>query len=604
MSYFSNHGGELYYETFGAERPDRVPVLLIHGAFATGHSDWECVVERLERDHFLVVPDRRGHGRSSHPDSTCPFRKHAEDMAALVRGLGFPAVHVVGSGAGGNIALHLLLECPDLVRTCIVGVGYEDAAGFAGWATPEADLERLGREQPALWRRLRESLPSVDSSDDWRTLARLTFAEFEEGAGFTEQQLGSVACPMLIVDSGATDTGAPSPQGAHLAGQIPEAELWPCQGAGQPAHKMALREWCARVTRFWEWRGDAVSERLHRHRRAHFPDGRQGPFEVRAEGNRLVGTVLDGALLEEASSVAGLPATGVQILLTEATPWALVQCPVEDLRREPNRLTERMSQALQGEAVRVLQSGPDWSKVRMERDGYIGWIHTHALHACDADRARSWSAACNARVVARLADAKTEDGRLGWKLPFATKVRVIRTAGPASWIQVPDGSTWELSSEDLEPIGEPRTSGSGDITRVLTLFHRFVGTPYLWGGRTPFGYDCSGLAGTFYDYLGVVLPRDADQQFAKGATFEGPRRPGDLLFFGELQSCISGRPASGYARHARITHVAVSLGGDDFIHSDGHHVTCNSLDRESPLFDAWSFENFRGARRFVPLPPA
>ena len=594
MPYFSNRGGELYYETFGVERQDRVPVLLLHGVFATGRSDWEGVVEQLERERFLVVPDRRGHGRSSHPGCDWSFKEHAEDMAALVRELGFPAVHVVGSGAGASIALQLLVACPDLVRTCIVDAGAEDAAGSA------VDLERLGREHPALRRRLQEMHAGADSSGDWRALARPVLAELAEAEGFTEQQLETLDRPTLIVDSGASAAGAPSARGARLAGRIPEAELWPCQGAGQPAHRMALREWCARVARFWEWRGDAVSERLHRHRRTHFPDGRQGPFEVRADDDRLVGTVLDGTLLAEASALAGLPADGVQVLLGEDTPWALVQCPVEDLRREPNRLTERMSQALQGEAVRILQAGPDWCRIRMERDGYMGWIHTHALHVCDADRAGLWSAACNARVVACLADARSEDGRRVWKLPFAAKVRVVRTAGAASWIEVPDGSTWELSSEDLEPIREPRALGPGDIARALGLFHRFAGTPYLWGGRTPFGYDCSGLAGAFYDYLGIVLPRDADQQFAKGDTFEGSCRPGDLLFFGELQAAAS----AGYARHARITHVAVSLGGDDFLHADGHHVTCNSLDLESPLFDAWSSENYRGARRFISLPPA
>ena len=549
MSCFSNHGVELRCETFGAAPPDRIPVLLIHGNTSTGRTEWEGVVERMAHERCLIVPEW-GHGHSPLVVPPGAFRELAEDMAAQVRGLGFEAVHAVGSGAGACVALHLLRTCPGLVRTCLVDMGAE------------------------------------------------------EGEGLESLELSSLACPTLVVDSGASGPGAPSTRGALLAAQIPEAELWPCQGDGLPAHKAALRDWCARVARFWTWRGDAVSERLHHHRCARFPDSRQGPFEVRAENGHLTGTVLDQALLVEASSIAGLPADGVQVLLADDTPWALVQCPVEDLRREPNRLTERMSQALQGEAVRILQSGVDWSRIRMERDGYMGWIHTHALHRCDPDRARQWLLACNARVVACLADARGEDDRPAWKLPFSTKVRVVKTAGPTSWIQVPDGSTWKLSSEDLEPIGEPRTPGPSEISRALTLFRRFLGTPYLWGGRTPFGFDCSGLAGTFYDFLGSVLPRDADQQFAMGAAFEGPCLPGDLLFFGELQAGTPGLPASGYARHARITHVAISLGGDDFIHADGHQVACNSLDPQSPLFDAWSSENFRGARRYLPLASA
>ncbi|HWQ10086.1 MAG TPA: NlpC/P60 family protein [Holophaga sp.] len=541
MPCFSNPGADVHYGTAGVQRPDRVPVLLVHGALATCRSDWADVVARLEQEHFLVLPEWT---------EDRPIQAWVAAFAGLVRWLGLASVHLVGHGAGGNLAMHLLLACPELVRTCIVQVGDEAAT----------DPGRPERERP----------------------------------GFGIEQLQSVACPTLVVDGGRL-----APEGARLAEHIPEAELWTLPEVDGAVHKAALHAWCERAARFWAWRGDAVSERLHRYRRAHFPDGRQGPFEVRAEGDHLAGTVLDRGLLEEAAAIAGLPADKVQVLVQEGTPWALVQCPVEDLRREPNRLTERMSQALQGEAVRVLQHGPVWCRVRMERDGYIGWIHTHALNLCDAGRAQSWSSACNAKVVACLADARAEDGQPSWKLPFATRVRVVRTSGSVLWIQVPDGSAWQVPAEALEPIGESQAPGDVDIARALDLFQRFVGTPYLWGGRTPFGYDCSGLAGAFYDYLGITLPRDADQQFAKGAAFEGPCRPGDLLFFGEQQAGAPGLPSSAYARHARITHVAISLGGDDFIHADGHHVTCNSLDRRNPRFDAWSCDNYRGARRFV-----
>jgi cell wall-associated NlpC family hydrolase len=108
---------------------------------------------------------------------------------------------------------------------------------------------------------------------------------------------------------------------------------------------------------------------------------------------------------------------------------------------------------------------------------------------------------------------------------------------------------------------------------------RFIGTPYLWGGRSPFGFDCSGLAGAFWGFMGVTIPRDADQQFRAGIPVEGTPQPGDLIFFGEHD------PDQPNARYASIDHVAISLGGDEVIHatSGAGGVVLNSLDPDSRL---------------------
>ena len=114
--------------------------------------------------------------------------------------------------------------------------------------------------------------------------------------------------------------------------------------------------------------------------------------------------------------------------------------------------------------------------------------------------------------------------------------------------------------------------------------------PYLWGGRTPFGYDCSGLAQTFWGILGCRLRRDADQQFADGKKVEGKIQPGDLLFFGEPEE-----------DHRPISHVAISLGGTEMIHANGTAggVSYNSLELASPLYREWLDRFLQGVRRFV-----
>jgi cell wall-associated NlpC family hydrolase len=151
-----------------------------------------------------------------------------------------------------------------------------------------------------------------------------------------------------------------------------------------------------------------------------------------------------------------------------------------------------------------------------------------------------------------------------------------------------------VAQSGLLPLDQlPQPDGTG-IAFTLKLMQRFVGVPYLWGGRTPFGFDCSGFSQAFWDFMGVSIPRDADQQCQAGLPIEGAPRPGDLLFFGEANV---DRPST---RFAGISHVAISLGGDEIIHSNGAAwgVSYNSLNPERPGFRAWLREHLVGARRF------
>lgn len=272
-------------------------------------------------------------------------------------------------------------------------------------------------------------------------------------------------------------------------------------------------------------------------------------------------------------------------------PWALINRPVEDLRRNPSIQAERVSQARLGEAARVLETAGDWSKIRLQNDGYVGWVHGQALFLCDETYAAAYSGECNALVSAALAEAWDEADVPIQKIPFATLVRVEEVRGTRAVIRLPDGRAWRVNQADITALSQRPLPTSEGIAQTLALIRRFCGVPYLWGGRTPYGFDCSGLSGTFYGFMGVIIPRDADQQYEAGLLVDGKPEAGDLLFFGE---------AGGGETAVHINHVAVSLGGDEFIHANGSDwgVSCNSLDPESKIYREWLAANYRGARRF------
>ena len=225
---------------------------------------------------------------------------------------------------------------------------------------------------------------------------------------------------------------------------------------------------------------------------------------------------------------------------------------VADLRAAPDASAERVDQAHFGERLTVLGGRDGWVYVQGE-DHYFGWIRS-------GDMLQYTNLVSGPHVVTSLfADVREEpDGASAViaRVPVGTQIHETtgRRERDDGWLE-------------FGPFATAR-SGTGfiavrDVTSVLDLPHRtptgselvataraFLGTPYLWGGISGDGIDCSGFVQQVYRLNGVGLDRDADQQALEGRPVDAPIA-GDLLFFGT--------PA--------VTHVALSLGGDDFIHA-------------------------------------
>jgi pimeloyl-ACP methyl ester carboxylesterase/cell wall-associated NlpC family hydrolase len=655
MPFIEVNGANLYYETYGSDRPGCAPIVLIHGSTGTGRSNWSVVAPLLAREYRVIVPDCRGHGQSSNPNRTYTFKEMAADTSGLIRALGYTRAHIIGHSNGGNVVLVTLLEHPDVVQACLPQAANAYVSPDLVEKEPSIfDPDRVAREAPSWMNEMIALHGSTHGVDYWRDLLRLTVQEIISEPNYTPDDLAAVRRPTLVIQGANDRVNAPARHAQFIAQHIPDAESWIPAGVGHNVHDEMLFDWVKRVLDFLSRRGDDANDALYRLRRARYSNERETIFRVRVsslsekggggeEGTGREGVALEGEVLTSEQHRAALDVLAVnpaedrvRVLLAEDTPWALVNRSVADVRREPSGFAELMTEALVGESARILEEREGWVQARLDRDGYLGWMRANSLYRCSQADVMAYRASADMVVVAELAQAyltpnlssklrgeaahpsptrtgdeaglppspsrRGDGGEVGnggevGKLPFGVALPVVERKNSFVALRLPNGRVWWVAQNDLMPIAERPEPDAAGIATALSLFRRSVGVPYLWGGRTPFGFDCSGLAQTLWSFVGVQIPRDADQQFRAGAPVEDTPQPGDLLFFGE--------PEDGRAgfRYAHITHVAISLGGDEMIHANGTDwgIAYNSLDPASPMYRAWLKEHLVGVRRFSSL---
>jgi cell wall-associated NlpC family hydrolase len=246
--------------------------------------------------------------------------------------------------------------------------------------------------------------------------------------------------------------------------------------------------------------------------------------------------------------------------------WAgeIVNRPVANIYISPAENVELVSQAIYGTAVEIVEEKIDWVRVRTP-DAYTGWMRRAAL-AQARERPSNAKAVMVESLFANLyAEPSISRRAPVMTVPYETRLDVASEPGGESrrWIRV---SLVDGSSAWIERANVTERTEILNVEEVVAHAKRFVGLPYLWGGVSTFGYDCSGFLQMLGRRRGAHLPRDARQQVHWDGFQNVEKRdwrPGDLLYFGKSLE--------------RITHTGMYLGGGMMIHSASPYIRIQAV---------------------------
>jgi hypothetical protein len=274
---------------------------------------------------------------------------------------------------------------------------------------------------------------------------------------------------------------------------------------------------------------------------------------------------------------------------SKAGELGVVTRNVVGLHRDPDDDTEQVTQALIGQPVTIEAGQAGWLYVQTW-DTYRGWIPVNAVHVLE-DQSRPYASTGPVAVIRELFADILEEPRL--RAPIITKatisseLEVVETH--ADWVQLrlPDGRTGFVRTHEAKLLNKDlaQTVWLPDPPKLVETALRFVGVPYLWGGTSPFGIDCSGFVQLVYRIHNVTLLRDADIQASDPRAERVEReelRAGDLMFFGPVKD----------PDYSRVTHIGMVIDRKRFVHSCGALGVC-----VSNIADEYYTKCYWGARR-------
>tara|TARA_Y100000590_G_scaffold112343_1_gene128142 strand:- start:1147 stop:1938 length:792 start_codon:yes stop_codon:yes gene_type:complete len=246
--------------------------------------------------------------------------------------------------------------------------------------------------------------------------------------------------------------------------------------------------------------------------------------------------------------------------------YIIVNSPVSNIYEKHTFKSELITQALLWEKLIILDKNDTWYKVE-QNDGYIGWIHDFYITSsfiCNKNRALNnddnWYWVKDKFCEAILKDSSIILISFGSLIPCFEDHK-------HSFIILPDGNKAKINKKSLLSY-----SNNHFLENINTYSQTLMGIPYLWGGKSSYGYDCSGLIQSIYKINGYNFPRDCSVQNKSDIIMEISKdkiKKGDLVYF--IDNGI-------------ISHVGIFINSKQYLHSSGQ-VKINSIDKNDDNFN-------------------
>ncbi len=267
-------------------------------------------------------------------------------------------------------------------------------------------------------------------------------------------------------------------------------------------------------------------------------------------------------------------------------PWALVTVSAANLRDKPRYAAQLVSQLIMGTPVKILKEQQGWVLIQCP-DKYIGWINSSSLHFLIPQEFTNWKNTLRA-VLNSDAWVLDPNGKRVSDLVPGSIVQVLSDSAEFSKVSLPDGRWGYIQKAAYWDFDTWANQNILQKDKLVDTAFEFMGLPYLWGGTSSKGLDCSGFMKNIYFLNGYILARDASQQVNYGLQVDKKLpvlQKGDLLFFGNIKS-------------KKVTHVGMYIGDTEFIHASAR-VMVNSLDSTRTNYSDYRASTWLGVRRYM-----
>lgn len=280
----------------------------------------------------------------------------------------------------------------------------------------------------------------------------------------------------------------------------------------------------------------------------------------------------------------------------EGKTKGVLKISAANLRGNPKHSAELVTQGTLGMPVNIFDKKGSWYLIQTP-DKYIAWVDYGGVAPMNNEEFEAWKALEKIIYTETSGSSYTEadkNSQVVSDLVAGNILKLVADKGAFYEVEYPDGRVAYLIKEEAKPYKEWLSSLAHTKESLVATSKSLMGLPYLWGGTSPKGVDCSGFTKTVYFLNGMVIPRDASQQINEGILIDDTKDfdkliPGDLLFFGKKATETS---------KERIIHVGMWIGNNEFIHSAGR-VHISSMDKNADNYDAYNYNRYLRTKRIL-----